>query len=244
MAINETLERAGNFLPRVDDNATQNEVDRRVVSLTAPASNAAEQYRSLFYRVDRLREMRPMKVLAFTSAMPGEGKTMTAVNLAIASARANPDRRILLVDADLRRSQVAEYLGIKGRPGLSELLAGDCELKDAVRRFRATSLAVVPAGAPPEEPTQLLASSTMKQLLKGFREAFDEIYIDLPPALPFADASILGTSADGVVMVIRAHMTPTRLVNQAIEQLAGAPMLGCVLNGAEMNMGPYVKRYK
>jgi protein-tyrosine kinase len=242
--MDRTIERAGNFLPRVDEPAgNPNAVDRRVVTLTAPASVAAEQYRTLYYRLERMREVKPMKVVAFTSAMPGEGKTVTVVNLALAAARANSERRILLIDADLRRSQVGQVLGIRSKPGLAELLAGECEVRDVVRRFNATRLAVIPAGATPEEPTQVLAGSRMKQLLKAVRDNFDEVYIDLPPTLPFADATILGHQADGVLMVIRANVTPTKAVNQAVEQLGGAPILGCVLNGAEVNSTPYLKNY-
>jgi capsular exopolysaccharide synthesis family protein len=238
-----TLERAENFLPRVDERSSTNEVDKRVVSLTAPASSAAEQYRTLYYRLERLREMRPMKVVAFTSALPGEGKTLTAVNLALTSARANPDRRILLVDADLRRSQVGDYLGIRGKPGLTELLSGECEVREAVRRFNSSRLAVIPAGGEPEEPTHVLAGGRMKQLLARLRESFDEVYLDLPPSLPFADASILGVQADGVVMVIRANNTSSRQVSQAIESLSGAPVIGCVLNDAVLETAPYMKNY-
>ena len=154
-----------------------------------------------------MRELRPMKVVALTSAMPGEGKTVTTVNLALAAARANPERRILLIDADLRRGQVAQVLGMRGKPGLSELLAGECEVRDVVRRFNATRLAVIPAGAVPEEPTQVLASARMKQFLKLVRDDFDEVYMDLPPTLPFADAAILGHQTDGVLMVVRANVT-------------------------------------
>ena len=242
--MDQTIERAGNFLPRVDERAqSNNEVDRRVVTLTAPASVAAEQFRSLYYRLERMRELRPMKVIALTSAMPGEGKTVNSVNLALAAARANPERRILLIDADLRRSQVGVMLGIRSKPGLSELLAGECEVRDVVRRFAATRLSVIPAGATPEEPTQVLASARMKQLLVAVREGFDEIYIDLPPTLPFADASILSHQTDGVLMVIRAHHTSAATVNQAVEMLAGAPVLGCVLNGVETGSTPYLKNY-
>lgn len=242
--MDQHLERAGNFLPRVDEPAvSSNAVDKRVVTLTAPASLAAEQYRSLYYRIERMREARPMKVVALTSAMPGEGKTVTAVNLALAAARANSERRILLMDADLRRSQVADVLGIRGKQGLAELLAGDCEVRDVVRRFNSTRLAVIPAGATPEEPTQVLASPRMKQLLKAVREGFDEVYVDLPPALPFADAGILGHQADGVLVVIRANATPMKAVHQTVEQLAGATLLGCVLNGAEVSATPYLKNY-
>ncbi|NNC07753.1 CpsD/CapB family tyrosine-protein kinase [Corallococcus exiguus] len=242
--MDSTMERAGNFLPRVDESAaSSNAVDRRVVTLTAPASAAAEQYRTLYYRLERMREQRPMKVVALTSAMPGEGKTVTSVNLALAAARANPERRILLVDADLRRGQVAPTLGMRNKVGLAELLAGECDVRDVVRRFNSTRLAVIPAGSTPEESTQVLASARMKQFLKAVRESFDEVYVDLPPTLPFADAAILGHQMDGVLMVIRANVTPSKVVNQAVEQLAGAALVGCVLNGAEVNATPYLKNY-
>ena len=89
----------------------------------------------------------------------------------------------------------------------------------------------------------LSPSSRMKQLLKAVRDNFDEIYVDLPPTLPFADAGILAHQADGVLMVIRANVTPVKAVNQAVEQLGGAPVLGCVLNGAETHTAPYLKNY-
>ncbi|QDE97155.1 CpsD/CapB family tyrosine-protein kinase [Myxococcus xanthus] len=243
--MDQTMERAGNFLPRVDDNPTGgNAVDRRVVTLTAPASAAAEQYRSLYYRIERMRDLRPMKVVALTSAMPGEGKTVTSVNLALAAARANPERRILLVDADLRRGGVAATLGMRNKTGLAELLAGDCEVRDVVRRFNSTRLALIPAGVTPEDTAQVLASGRMKQFLKAVREGFDEVYIDLPPTLPFADAAILGHQADGVLMVIRANVTSGKAVHQAVESLGGAPIVGCVLNGAEVHSAPYLKNYE
>lgn len=238
------MEKAGNFLPRVDDAALKpNQVDRRVVSLTAPASSAAEQYRTLYYRLERMRGLRPMKVVAVTSAMPGEGKTVTALNLAMTAARANIDRHILLIDADMRRSQVGSLLGIKSSPGLTELLSGDAEMKDCVRRFTGNRLAVLPAGGVPEDSTQLLASARMKHLIARCREAFDEVYIDLPPTLPFVDAQILGAQSDGVLLVIRANVTPYKEVQNAIEHLAGAPLVGCVLNGAEASLTPYLKTY-
>ncbi|WP_426751620.1 CpsD/CapB family tyrosine-protein kinase [Myxococcus sp. Y35] len=243
--MDQTMERAGNFLPRVDDNpAGGNAVDRRVVTLTAPASAAAEQYRSLYYRLERMRDLRPMKVVALTSAMPGEGKTVTSVNLALAAARANPERRILLVDADLRRGGVAATLGMRNKTGLAELLAGECEVRDVVRRFNSTRLALIPAGVTPEDTAQVLASTRMKQFLKAVREGFDEVYIDLPPTLPFADAAILGHQVDGVLMVIRANVTSGKAVHQAVETLGGAPIVGCVLNGAEIHSAPYLKNYE
>ncbi len=242
--MDQTMTRAGNFLPRVDEqNETRNEVDRRVVSITQPASAAAEQYRTLYYRLERLRQVKQMKVCALTSAMPGEGKTVTSVNLALTAARAQPDRRVLLIDADLRRSQVAQVLGFKAKPGLSELLNGDCQLHEAVRRFRSTRLAVIPAGVTPDEPTQLLASRRMRELLEAVRNNFDEVYLDLPPTLPFADAAILAGQTDGVVMVIRAKVTSSSQVQHALEHLTGVPVVGCVLNGAADDAATYLKAY-
>lgn len=242
--MDQTMERADNFLPRADESPiSPNEVDRKVVSLTAPASTAAEQYRTLYYRLERLRELRPMKVVALTSAIPAEGKTVTAVNLALTSARANPERRIILIDADLRRGHVGEVLGCGNRPGLSDFLQGEVELDRIVRGFKSTRLTVIPSGAIPEEATQLLASGRMKELLRAVRENFDEVYLDLPPTLPFADAPILAALSDGVVMVIRANVTPSQRVDHALEQLAGASVVGCVLNGAELSASPYLKSY-
>ncbi len=240
----ENLDKASNFLDRVDGGPrSPNAVDRRMVTLTAPASAAAEQYRTLYYRIERLRDLKTLKVVALTSAVPGEGKTLTAVNLALTAARANPDRRVLLVDADMRRGQVASCLGIRFWPGLAELLADECQASDAVRRFKSTRLMVMPSGKPPEEPTQMLASARMRQLLKALREGFEEIYVDLPPALPFADASILGAQADGVVVVVRANVTSQKNVRLALEHLKGMPFIGCVLNGAQPDAAPYLKLY-
>lgn len=151
---------------------------------------------------------------------------MTSVNLALAAARANPERRILLVDADLRRGGVAAMLGMRNKMGLAELLAGDCEVRDVVRRFNSTRLALIPAGVTPEDTAQVLASGRMKQFLKAVREGFDEVYVDLPPALPFADAAILGHQADGMLMVIRANVTSGKAVHLAVESLGGAPSSG------------------
>lgn len=236
-----TMERTANFLPREQEGATAR-VANEVVTLTAPASVGAEQYRTLYYRLERLRALKPMPLVALTSAVPGEGKTLTAVNLALTAARAAPERRILLVDADLRRGRVAETLGIRETPGLAELLAGDCQIPEAVRRFHSTRLAIVPAGNAPEEATRLLSSGRMRELLTAMRENFEEIYLDLPPTLPYADASIVGSQVDGLLMVVRAHQTPARILEQACEALAGAPLVGCVLNGTREHTSAYPER--
>ncbi len=239
--MEETMERAGNFLPRLDqDPISSGGVDRNVVTLTAPASAAAEQFRSLYFRLERLKQLRQLKILSVTSAVAGEGKSVVALNLALTAARASMDRRILLVDADLRRGSVADLLGIRRTPGLKELLEGEAEIRDVLRRFQGERLAVIPCGGASAEPVGALASARMRQLLERVRDHFDEVYVDLPPALPFADAAILGGLSDGVLMVIRANQTAAKHVRLAVEMLAGAPIVGCVLNGSEQAQGGYL----
>jgi len=229
-----TIERSGNFATRVDANGSFNAVDTRVVTVTHPACAAAEQYRVLYYRLERLRGLQPLKTLAFTSAVAGEGKTITAVNLAVAAAAANPERRVLLADCDLRRPMVHTYLGLRQSPGLMEVLAGDAQLPDAVRRFTSTRLAVLPAGGAVEDAASLLHSGRMRELLRMLGEHFDEIYLDAPPCLAFADVQILASQCQGVVMVVKAGTTSSRRVAQALAHLRDAPVVGCVLNGVDV----------
>ncbi len=228
-----SMERSA-FATRVDANAVTNEVDSRVVVLTQPSSAAAEQYRMLYHRIERLRSVRPLKSLALTSALSGEGKTLTAVNLALTAAQSNPGRKVLLLDCDLRRPKVHDYLGFRATPGLSDVLAEETTLPEAVRRFSTTKLAVLPAGKTVEEPTTLLHSPRMRQLLDLLNQHFDEMYLDAPPCLPFADAHVLATQCQGVLMVVKAGATSQRHIAQALEHLHDAPMIGCVLNEVEM----------
>lgn len=242
--MTQKMERAENFLKRLDDSPVRsNEVDRRFVTLAAPASFTSEQYRSLLYQIERIREARPAKTIALTSALPREGKTVTSVNLALSAVRANPERKVLLIDGDLRRRQLANVLGVRARPGLSEVLHGECALNEAVRRFRSTRLNVLTSGEATEDVGAILSPESLNGFLTQSKAAYDEIYIDLPPALPFVDASLFGRACDGVVLVVRANQTAWKWVAQAMEKLAGASLLGCVLNAAEDSVSRHFKDY-
>jgi protein-tyrosine kinase len=234
-----TIERTSNFATRVDVNGSFDEVDSRVVTLTHPGSSAAEQYRVLYHRLERMRALKPLKTVAFTSAVSGEGKTITAVNLAVAAAAASPERRVLLIDCDLRRPRVHSYLGLRGSPGLAEVLSGEVEIVQAVRRFSSTHLAVLPAGAPSEDAADLLASARMRTLLQLASSHFEEIYLDAPPCLAFSDAHILSAQCQGVLMVVKAGATSSKRVAQALTMLGDAPVVGCVLNGVEVTAAAY-----
>lgn len=203
-------------------------VDPRVVTLTAPAAGAAEQFRMLHLRLDRIRARQPLAVVALTSAVAGEGKSLTVANLAACAARRG--RRVAAVDCDLRRSRLADLFGIPDGPGLGSVLGGRSRIEEAMR-IGPSGLTVVPAGEGPDDPAGLFQGEAFRQLLQRLRQTFQEIYLDLPPVLPFADPLAVAGEADGVLLVVRSQRTPAQLVEDAVDQLAGTPLLGTVLTG-------------
>jgi capsular exopolysaccharide synthesis family protein len=209
-----------------------------LVSLTHPSSVFVEQYRVLYQKLERYRQRQKLQLVSFTSAVAGEGKSVTATNLAWIASTTNPHRRILLVDADLRGPRIGGLLGVETRPGLSELLRGESTPQEVLRNPRGSTLTVLPAGTPHQEGGQLVSSSSMRSLLEQVRQQFDEIYLDVPPVLPVADGVLLASSSDGVILVVRAGMTSRSVVWQAVESLTGTVLLGCVLNGVEVSEVP------
>lgn len=242
--MDEAMQKAANFLPRVERPPASGEaVNEALVALSAPGSLAAEQYRVLYHRIERARAARSVKVVAITSAVAGEGKSLTAANLALVAAAADPGRRVLLVDADLRRPRLHLLLGVEGRPGLGDFLAGDAVLTEVVRRPAGGShLMVLPAGAPREDAGQLIGGVTMRRFLEQGRSHFDEIYLDVPPVLPVADGALLAGLSDASLLVIRAGATSRSWVMQALESLQGTRLLGCVLNGIDVAEVPFLGR--
>ena len=180
-------------------------------------------------------------VILVTSAQPLEGKTTTACNLAMAMAYGGA--RVLLVDADLRRSSVHNGFGLENRVGLSDVLSGRTPLTSAVSRLsRPDNLWVMTAGEPPHNPSELLGSKRMESLFEQMRTGpFEWVIIDTPPVLAVTDASILAREATGVAFVLGASMTRRRLAERAIETLAigGPRILGAVLNRVESSRETY-----
>ncbi|GAA4685221.1 polysaccharide biosynthesis tyrosine autokinase [Phytohabitans rumicis] len=172
----------------------------------------------------------PVRTLVVTSALPGEGKSTTAVNTAITFAQA--DKRVLLIDADLRRPKVAEYLDLEGAIGLSNVLAGQVDVADVVQRWGRHQLWVLPSGSVPPNPSELLGSRAMAQLLAQQLEHYDLIVVDTPPLVPVTDAAVLAAMADGAVVVARSGKTPVAQIRTGLARLRAvdARVLGCVLN--------------
>ena len=242
-SIPKAVENRGPFLERIEGGAAETTVDERLVALTAPMSAAAEQYRILLHRLRHIRSLRGEAIqggaiVAVTSAVRGEGVSLTAANLALTAARSR-DARVALVDCDLRRGGVARLFNMGARAGLAEVLTGKTEVGEALGRYHEGHLAVVAAGrAPGAESASLLAGPRFAQTLSLLRTLFDEIYLDVPPALATADAQVVAYKADGIVMVARAGETPREQVAAAVRQLSGAPVWGLVLNGVEPSRVP------
>ena len=206
-------------------------VNKHLVYITEPTSPAAEQYRKLRARILKSTETENMNSLLVTSSHAGEGKTVTAINLAVAIAQAI-DHTVLLIDADLRKPAVHTYLGLKPQYGLSECLQSKARLSDALIKTGVGKLVLLPAGNPPENPAELLASEKMKDLMKEVKNRYLDRYVifDSSPLLEAADVINFGSSADGIIFVIQALLTSPSSATKALSMINGQPVLGTVFN--------------
>ena len=158
----------------------------------------------------------PPRVIVVTSALPGEGKTTTAVNLAIALAQSS--MKVCLVEADMRRPMASTMLGIDGSIGLSNVVAGQLDLDDSLLSWHRGLLKVLPAGTMPPDPSKLLGSKNMAAVLSRLRADFDYVVIDAPPVLPVSDALVLARSTDGAVLVSQVRQDPPRAAVQGRDE--------------------------
>jgi len=174
----------------------------------------------------------PSKVYAVSSSIPEEGKTTTAANLAITLAQTGA--RVVLVETDLRRPKISEYLRAEGAVGLTTVLIGLIDLADAVQHFGDDGLQVITSGANPPNPAELLQSRGMSDVIAKLRQAYDIVLLDAPPLLPVTDAALVGVQADGVLLVVRHGVTTRAQLREAHDRLAnvGARVVGAVINRA------------
>lgn len=216
-----------------------------LVSLRRPHSPEAEQYRSLRETIERLKRDSGLRVVAITSAVPGEGKTVTSLNLAGALAQ-SAGSRVLLVDADMHKPSVARYLGINNDRsiGFADLLADDsCVLAQAVRRLDSVNVSVLLPGRTHPRPYELLASSRLERVLGDMRAQYDYVLIDTPPVLPVSDCRVLGRWVDGFLLVVAAHQTTRKMLGEAFRLLDGAKVMGVVFNGDDRPRRRYYGYY-
>lgn len=200
-----------------------------LVAALAPKSPAAEQYRSLRTRLAQAEGSGGLRTILITSPQKGEGKSVTAANLALTMAQ-ELQRRVVLVEADLRKPSLQHLFGLAPGPGLSDYLSGAVELADAMRFMPDHNLTLLTAGATPVNPAELLGSTAMRRLLDHLRTRFDRVILDTPPVLPLADVAILAPVVDGSLMVVRAGVTPKPAIENALRAFDSSRLLGVVLN--------------
>jgi succinoglycan biosynthesis transport protein ExoP len=195
-----------------------------------PKSRRAEAFRQLRTNVEFVQAAQGGKSLVVTSAIPGDGKTTTICNLAIALAQSG--KRVLLIDCDLRKPKVARYLGLEGTFGLTSILIGKAKLEDVLHRWGKVDLHVLPAGKIPPNPSELLGSLAMSNLLKQLEEHYDVILLDSAPLLPVTDAAVLTRLAGGVALVVSVGKTTKPQLRAALGHLQGVDgaLLGFVMN--------------
>lgn len=189
-----------------------------------------EAFRMLRTNLQFIDVDQPPKVFVVTSAVPGEGKTTTAINLALTIAQAN--QQVMLIEGDLRRPRVSEYLRLEPTVGLTTVLVGTIDIDDAIQPWGDSGLDVVTGGTIPPNPAELLQSQTMQTTIDKLRGRYDFVIIDAPPLLPVTDAAVLATQADGAILVARYGHTTKEQAAEAVSRLGtvDARTFGTVLN--------------
>ena len=209
-----------------------------VIALQDPSSSTAEACRTLRTSLQFIAIDRPIRCLQVTSPASSEGKTTLVTNLAVSFAQGG--QRVIILDCDLRRSQVHERLGVPNEQGFTSVLLDQCSLIDVITKVEGEPfLAVVPAGPPPPNPSELLASRAALAIFASLREHCDILLIDSPPVLPVTDALVVARHVDATLLVARSKRSTRRQVARAHELLVqvGAPLIGTVLNGVKHGTG-------
>jgi capsular exopolysaccharide synthesis family protein len=214
-----------------------------LVTYLEPQSEISEAYRTLRTSILLSTAKQPPQVLVFTSALPQDGKTMTSVNIAFIMAKQS--KRVLLVDADLRRPSVHKAFGIRPPLGLSNVLSGGAKWQDVVQPTMEPNLFLIASGPLPPHPSELLGSGLMQELIREWRKDYDHIIVDSPPVLSVTDAVLLAVQADAVTLVVRSGQTTIGAVRNASDLLLNlkAPLRGIVLNAFDLQSPDYYYYY-
>lgn len=209
-----------------DNDATK----KPLLTQAAPQSPRAESFRQIRTNLQFSHVSHETKAILLTSSLPGEGKSTTAVNLAIAMAQSG--QSVVLVDADLRRPRVADYLGLERNAGLTTALIGRAEIDDLLQPWGEHELFVLTSGQIPPNPSELLGSQRMMSLITHLEDRFDAVIIDAPPLLPVTDAAVLAQRVGGVVMVIGSSKVRTPDLDKSLAalEMVEADLLGVVMN--------------
>lgn len=215
-----------------------------LVTLTKPSSVIAEQFRTIRTNIQFSMVDKNLKTLVITSAGPGEGKSTISANLAVTFAMQG--KKVLIVDADMRKPTVHKTFRLPNRDGLTTLLTErDVEIKDIVHRLDTEGMFVITSGAIPPNPSELLASNRMNQLMLEFEELFDLIIFDTPPVIAVTDAQVMSSKADGTIFVVNKDGADKEMVTKSKELLekVKANVIGVVFNRVELKGDNYYYYY-
>ena len=205
--------------------------ESHLLDLNNSHETPAEEFRTLRTRLNHLQSLQPLHTVIVTSPSPAEGKTFTAVNLALAQAHL-AESVVLLGDFDLRRPIIHNLFQIDRAPGLSDYLTGRCTFAQALRKIEGMNLYLLPAGSPVKNPLELLNMRQMKSLFEALPRLVNWAIFDTPPLLFSADANLLATLADGTILVVKIGSTTFDNVTRAMQSLCENNVLGIVANGA------------
>ena len=206
--------------------------ERRILSVLDPLTLVGEQYRVLRARLEQLQKQKGTKTLLISSSIPQEGKTFTACCLAGVFAQ-EPGRRVLLIDADMRKPQVGRSLGVSfdtQTAGLSQVLRGEKSAEQVLLSSATADLYLLPAGPVPRDPAELLSSPSLEMTIKRMAQVFDWVVIDSPPVISLADATLMAPLCDSVLLVVRTGRTPSKLVRESVRRLGKEKICGVVMN--------------
>lgn len=219
------------ILDNVPEVAFQPAPESHLLDLQRSHETPAEEFRTLRTRLNHLQTLQPLHSIVISSPSPAEGKTFTAVNLALAESHLT-ENRVLLGDFDLRRPLIHNLFQIDRAPGLTDYLRGEVPLSVALRRVSGMNLYVLPAGTPVKNPLELLNTRQAKILFEELPKVFTWAIFDTPPLLFSADANLLSTLADGTILVVKIGSTTFDNVTRAMQSLCENNVLGIVANGA------------
>jgi capsular exopolysaccharide synthesis family protein len=213
--------------------------ERDLAVFKDPTSLAAEACRSIRTNMMFISAQKEFALFSVTSPGPQDGKTTVAINLAVTMAQAGG--RVLLIDTDMRKPRIHKSFGLKTEKGISSVLAGDMQLKDAICKSEVPNLDILPCGPMPPNPAELLHTDRFRQILAQCRGGYDRVVLDSPPVAPVTDPAIIGSATDGVVLVLRSGHTTREAAQFARRQLtdAGARILGLVMNQTDRKGSGY-----
>jgi len=234
------------FIPKATapKRITKDGIDQMIVAYYNPKDPIVEQFRALRTYIYSIELDGNLKTLAITSSSHQEGKSISAVNLSVVIAQ-DSKRSVLIIDCNLRKPAVDILLGLNIQKGLSDILTGNAQINDTLIITNIKNLTVLPAGRSVSNPTELLGSQKIKDLLTELRVRFDYIILDTPPVVPYADTRILGPLVDGVIIVVRTGKTRREVVLRTEETLksTNTKLLGYILTDIKYYIPEYIHRH-